>query len=82
MTLFETISWILGANLGLASIAAIFARAWIRVSRIDKLETEVDKLWERITEIQILRNEIAVCKDGITEIKELLKDYRKANVQG
>lgn len=82
MTPFETIAWIIGANLGLGSIATIFASAWVRVSRIDKLEAELDKLWERMTEIQILKNEITFCKDGITEIKELLKEYRKTNVQG
>lgn len=77
MTIFETIAWILGANLSLGSIAMIFAKAWVRVSRIDKLEGEVDKLWERMTELQVLKNEITFCKDGITEIKELLKEYRK-----
>jgi hypothetical protein len=80
VTPFETISWILGTNLGLGTVATIFARAWIRVSRIDKLESEVEKIWERVTEVQILRNEIEVCKQGITEIKELLKEYRKENV--
>lgn len=82
MTGFETIAWIIGVNTGLASVAVVFAKAWVRVSRIDKLEAEVDKLWERITEIQVLKTEVEACKNGITEIKELLKEYRKSNVQG
>jgi Tfp pilus assembly protein PilN len=80
VTGFETIAWIVGTNLGLASIATIFASAWVRVSRIDKLEAEIDKLWERITEVQILKTEVEACKQGITEIKELLKEYRNKDV--
>lgn len=82
MTGFETIAWIVGTNIGLASISTIFASAWVRVSRIDKLEAEIDKLWERITEVQVLKTEVEACKNGITEIKELLKEYRNYNVQG
>lgn len=80
MTGFETIAWIIGSNIGLGSIATIFASAWVRVSRIDKLESEVDKLWEKITEVHVLKTKLEGCERGITEIKELLNEYRKANV--
>ncbi len=80
MPVQETVAWILGTDLGLISIATIFASAWIRVSRIDKLESSLDKLWEKFTKVDVLENKIEAIEHGIDEIKEMIKEQRDRHV--
>lgn len=72
MTGLETISWIIGANVGLGSIAMIFASAWVRVSRIDKIEEQIEKLWDKLTRVEVLDTKMTVLEKHIEEIKELI----------
>ncbi len=77
MTTLETVAWILGTDLGLVSVATIFASAWIRVSRIDKLETSVENLTKNQTRIDILETKIDAIENGIDEIKKILNRENK-----
>lgn len=77
---WNTFGLILGTDLGLASVAAIFASAWIRVTRIDKLESSLEKLWEKFTKVDVLESKIQAIENGIDEIKDLLKEQRNTNV--
>lgn len=72
MTIFETVAWIMGTDLGLVSIAIVFASAWIRVSRIDNLEDSVKDLLKNQSRIDILETKIESIENGINEIKTIL----------
>jgi hypothetical protein len=72
----DTVAWIIGTDLGLVSIATIFASAWVRVSRIDKLESSVEELQKKFNRIDVLESKIESIEDGIAEIKELLKGMK------
>lgn len=74
--MFETLTWVIGTNLGLASIAMIFASAWIRVSRIDKMELSIDNLTEKVSQVDILKAYIENIKESIEEIKSLIKEMK------
>lgn len=74
----ELITWAIGGNVGLASVATIFASAWVRVNRIDKLEESIDKLWEKITNIGILSNKIENVEQSIIELKQMIHNLRAA----
>ena len=76
MTPLTIISVCITINLGLITMFGMVVNAWVKASRVDKLESHVDKLWEKITEIMILRSEVEACKQGISEIKDLLKEER------
>lgn len=74
--MFETVAWIIGTDLGLISIATIFASAWIRVSRIDKLEASVDKISEKQNKVDILEGRISGIEKALQEIKDLIKESK------
>lgn len=77
MSLPETLSWVLGVDLGLASIAVVFASAWIRVARIDKIEIKLDELTNKSNKIDVLEAKIESIQSGIMEIKEILEKQRE-----
>lgn len=72
--ILDTAAWIIGTDLGLAGIATIFASAWVRVSRIDKLETSVEELQKKLNRIDVIENQIESIERGIVEIKEMIKE--------
>lgn len=74
--MLNTIAWILGTDLALISIATLFARAWVRVARIDKLEESVEKLKEKSNKVDILESRIEAIENGIEEIKKLIKEMK------
>lgn len=76
MTTLETVAWILGTDVGLVSIATVFASAWIRVTRIDKLEDSVKEVRDKFSRIDVLETQIEAIESGIIEIKELIKDIK------
>lgn len=73
----DTVTWILGTDLGLIAVATIFASAWVRVSRIDKLESTVEKLGEKFSRVEILETKINAIEDGIEEIKNILNREKR-----
>lgn len=79
MTL-DTVAWILGTDLGLVSIATVLASAWIRVSRIDKIEADVESLKKDSSRVIVLESKIIAIEEGIKEIKEMIKEQRDRNV--
>lgn len=76
----DTVAWILGTDIALVSIATVFASAWIRVTRIDKLEENVERLRERFNKVEVLESKIIAIENGIEEIKLLIREQRDRNV--
>lgn len=77
MSLAETITWVLGSNLAFASVATIFASAWIRVNRIDKVENEIEEIKNKLTNITLLEHRVVFVEQAIIEIKDLLKELKE-----
>lgn len=75
MTL-DTVAWIIGTDLALISIATIFASAWVRVNRIDKLEDSMAEFRKQFGRIDGLDNKIEYIERGIVEIKEMIKEIK------
>lgn len=73
MPYLELLTIILGVDIGLAAVAAIFAGAWVRTSRIDSMQADLDKLWEKLSAIPVLETKMVAIETGIKEIKDLLK---------
>jgi hypothetical protein len=72
--MLETVAWIIGTDIGLASIAMIFASAWIRVTRIDKMELSIEGLQDELSQVDILKVHIEQIQKSIEEIKSLIKE--------
>jgi hypothetical protein len=58
--------------LGACGVMTIFAQAWVKATRIDKIEAEIDKLWEKLVTVSVLETKIKAIEDGIRDIKEML----------
>lgn len=74
MSFLELVSVIIGVDVGLCGVAAIFAGAWVKASRVDKLEAEINALWGKINKIDVLESKIEGIEEGIRDIKHLLQD--------
>jgi steroid 5-alpha reductase family enzyme len=73
MSGLEIIAICVSTVVGALGCATIFAGAWVKASRIDKMQEEIDKLWDKFSTVTVLEAKIEAIEDGIREIKQLLK---------
>ena len=73
MSGLEVIAVCVSTVVGALGCATIFAGAWVKASRLDKMQEEIDKLWDRFSVVTVLETKIEAIEDGIRDIKDLLK---------
>jgi hypothetical protein len=73
MTALTVISVCVTVVLSLLGVATIFAGAWVKASRIDEMQKDINKIWEKLNTVAVLESRIEGIEDGIREIKDLLK---------
>lgn len=72
MTNLQLLITCFSAILGACGVMTIFAQAWVKATRMDKAEAEIDKIWEKLVTVSVLETKIKSIEDGIQDIKKLL----------